>query len=98
MMSGAARTISATSATMRSLARLAAARCGKMSSPPAMPTSSLTQAIALIAGSSYSSKYTRGRRGNAAAALPTRSTCERRVSTYCRARSAAPTIAPSRST
>ena len=52
---------------MRSLARLLAARSGNTSSPPAMPISSLTQRIALIAGSSHSSKYTRGRRGSVAA-------------------------------
>ena len=37
-------------------ADIAAARSGKMSSPPAMPISSLTQRIALICGSSHSSK------------------------------------------
>ena len=72
MMSGAARTISCGSATMRSLARLLAARCGNTSSPPAMPISSLTQRIALIAGSSHSSKYTRGRRWSVAALARTR--------------------------
>ena len=73
MMSGAARTTSVASATMRSLPRLAAARCGKMSSPPAMAISSLTQRIALIGGSSHSSKYTFGRRGKAAVAARTAS-------------------------
>jgi hypothetical protein len=46
-----------------------------MSSPPAIPTSPLTHRIALIIGSSHSSKLTRGRRGRGAAAAFTRATC-----------------------
>ena len=80
MRSGAARTTSSGSATMRSRPRLAAARSGKMSSPPAMPTSSLTQRMALICGSSHSSKYTRGRRGSRAARSRTASSRARSAS------------------
>ena len=97
-MSGARATTSSGSAMMRSRPIGACARSGKMSSPPAMPISSLTQRIADIGGSSHSSKYTRGRRGSRAAASATRSRPVCSCSTYPRARSSAPTIAPSRRT
>ena len=68
MMSGARRTTSSGSAMMRFLPSGSRASSGKQSSPPAMPISSDTQRMPEICGSSHSSKYTRGRRGNRAAA------------------------------
>ena len=56
MMSGLRRTISALSAMMRCLPACACASSGKQSSPPAMPSSSDTQRMALMGGSSHSSK------------------------------------------
>ena len=54
--SGARRTTSEGSATMRPLARDCFASSAKQSSPPAISISSETQAMALIIGSSHSSK------------------------------------------
>lgn len=58
--SGAAAT-TASGATMRSFAAAWAASSGKTSSPQATRTSSNTQPMPEIKGSSHSSKYTRGR-------------------------------------
>src|SRR5438034_1095901 len=55
MMSGAAA-MTSSGAAIRSLALLCAARDAKMSSPPAAATSSETQPMPLIIGSSHSSK------------------------------------------
>ena len=76
-MSGLRRTISAPSAMMRFLPNDSAASSAKQSSPPAMPISSETQRIALMWGSSHSSKNILGRRGRllAAAAIWARCSC-----------------------
>ena len=58
----------ASGSTMRSLASAAVRRCGKIGVPPAISTSSSTQRMPEISGSSHSSKNTRGRTGNRAAA------------------------------
>jgi len=64
-MSGARRTTSPGSAMMRPAPSGSRASSGKQSSPPATVISSDTQRMALMSGSSHSSKYTRGRRASA---------------------------------
>ena len=72
-MSGARAMICSSSARMRCLASDCAASSGKMSSPPAIRTSSATQRMPLMRGSSHSSKYTFGRRGRVSACAATAS-------------------------
>ncbi len=69
MMSGARRGTSRRSAMMRFWPSDWPASSGKHSSPPASATSSDTQPIPVISGSSHSSKYTRGRLREACGAL-----------------------------
>ncbi|OQB98219.1 MAG: hypothetical protein BWX79_03363 [Alphaproteobacteria bacterium ADurb.Bin100] len=92
-MSGQRRTISDGSAMMRFLPSGSLASSAKQSSPPAMPTSSDTQRMALIGGSSHSSKYTRGRRGSREAAASIACRPARIASIRCRPCFTCPTIA-----
>ena len=68
MTSGARAMTSPGSARMRSRANEHGARSGKHSSPPAISTSSETQRLPTMSGSSHSSKYTLGQRTKFAAA------------------------------
>ena len=68
MMTSGARAITCSLVTMRSFASRACRSSGKIGSPPAISTSSSTQRMPQISGSSHSSKKTFGRRGSAAAA------------------------------
>ena len=93
-MSGARATICWPSAMMRSLPMGCRASSGKMSSPPARVSSSETQRMALMWGSSHSSKNTLGRRGKLAAARAMASSCARMSAMRALACSACPTMAP----
>src|SRR5262249_60382673 len=72
MMSGAAA-IRSSPDTMRSLAFLRFDSAGNTSMPPAISTSSATQPMPEIIGSSHSSKYTPGGGGGPGARPPTSS-------------------------
>ena len=95
MMSGARRGTSRGSAMMRFLPSDSRASSGKQSSPPAMPMSSETQAMALICGVSHSSKYTRGRRDRSAARAATAASPALSSSTSAAAFASQPIMPPS---
>ena len=92
-MSGSRRTISAPSAMMRSLPSGSRASSAKQSSPPAIVSSSETQRMALMCGSSHSSKNTLGRRGNLRAAASISCSRARMSSSSTSPRASWPTIA-----
>ena len=92
--SGSFRTTSS-ARTIRCFARDCRRSSGKIGRPPAISTSSSTQQIPEIRGSSHSSKNTRGRRGSAPASVRISSRPRSNCSTSASARSAQPTRPPS---
>ena len=84
----------ASGVTMRSLASEAPRNCGNTGVPPATSTSSSTQRMPEINGSSHSSKNTRGRWANRAAETRMASSPPSSSSASASARAARPTMPP----
>ncbi len=84
MITSGLRRSTSSSATIRSFASRLSLSSGNIGSPPAISTSSSTHRIPEINGLSHSSKNTRGRLGNARAAVRIRSEPSSRVAASAR--------------